>query len=295
VGCHWLGGVYAGDSVDTRGYFWAGQVVGLKAIKYKKLILFLSPSPNLKTIDMKKSFLLFFVSSLLFSTVNAQDVYEAVEAKDHAKVESLLKSGEKVNKTNKKNQFPLWIALWNNDVEMVKLLIANGADVNQKFKGKDGKINCLEIACQNGSIEIAKLFVEAGAPVDEKGVRNMTPLRIATRNGRTEIVKYLIEKGADVDAKAEDLATPLEVAAGKGHLEIVQLLVEKGAKINHQDKEGDTPLGEAANSGHVEVVKYLLSKGADVSLKNQKGYTAQDRASLAGQAKAEEVLKGSKN
>lgn len=244
---------------------------------------------------MKKSFLLFFAYSLLFITVSAQDLYEAVDAKDHAKVESLLKAGAKVNKTNKKNQFPLWIALWNNDVQMVKLLIANGADVNQKFKGKDANINCLEIAAQNGSFEIAKLLVDAGAPFDVKGIKGCTPLRTACRNGRTDIVIYLVDKGADVDSKAEDMATPLEAAAGKGHLEIVQMLVEKGANVNHQDKEGDTPLGEAAKYGYVEVVKYLLSKGADVSLKNQQGYTAQDLARNAGQAKVEEMLKGSKN
>lgn len=215
----------------------------------------------------------------------------AVEAKDYEQVQLYLQEGENVNKPNKKGQFPLWNAVWNGDTKMVELLLANGADPKQKFKGKEAQLSCLEIAAQEGLLEIAQLLVNAGADLNERGFRGHTPLRIAARNGRTELVRYFVTKGSDINSQGDDGATPLEHAASKGHIEIVKLLVESGANINLQDKEGDSALGEAARGGFIEVVTYLLAKGADVSLKNAQGYSAEVLAKLAGQAKIEEVLK----
>jgi uncharacterized protein len=245
-----------------------------------------------KTLNMKKYLLSLLVCATLSSTLIAQDLYEAVSEKNYDKVESILKSGGKVNKANKKGSFPLWIAVWNDDSAMVKLLLANGADARQRFSKGEGKSSCLEIASQNGATAIVRILVEAGVDINEKGYVGHTAFRIASRNGHTDIVKYLAGKGAEIDTKGDDEATPLESAAGKGHLEIVQFLVESGAKVNHQDKDRDTPLGEAAKAGFVDVVKYLLSKGADASLKNKDGRTAEDLAKISGHPKVADVLKG---
>ena len=236
--------------------------------------------------------ILFLVSTSQF--VSAQKLIEAVEAKNYEQVEQYLKNGEKVNKPNKTGHFPLWNAVWNNDAKMVALLLNNGANAKQKFKGKKADIACLEIAAQEGHFDIAELLINAGADIHERSFHGHTPLRIAARNGRADLVKYFISKGSVVDTRGDDGATPLEQAAAKGHLDIVMIMVESGANINIQDKEGDTPLGEAAQNGFIEVVSYLLSKGADTGLKNQAGNTAEERARLAGQAKVQEVLKQAK-
>jgi uncharacterized protein len=240
---------------------------------------------------MKKIFYTLVLLVSFFPFASAQKFLEAVEAKDYAAVEQFIKDGEKVTKTNKEGQFALWIALWNKDTPMVALLLKNGAEATQKFKGKETKTSCLEIAAQEGLLEIAKLLVDAGADVDERGFRGHTPLRVACRNGHVELVKYFLSKGSEVDSRGEDGATPLEHAAGKGHLEIVTLLVESGADVNIQDREKDFPLGEAARHGFVDVVNYLLAKGADITLKNQDGHTAQELARLSGQAKIVAILK----
>ncbi len=118
------------------------------------------------------------------TTLSAQKLIEAVEAQNYEQVEAYLKGGEKVNKPNKDGQFPLWNAVWNRDIKMVDLLLKNGADAKQQFKGKDSHSSCLEIAAQEGLVEISKLLVEAGADVHERGFRGHTPLRVAARNGR---------------------------------------------------------------------------------------------------------------
>ena len=239
-------------------------------------------------MKMTISILLFLLTASPF--LSAQKLIEAVEAKNYEAVKQYIKEGEKINEPTKDGQFALWAAVWNHDKMMVELLLKNGADAKQKFKGKDADIACLEISAQEGLLDITQLLVNAGADIHERSVHGHTPLRIAARNGRVELVKYLLSKGGEVDTRGDDGATPLEHAASKGHLEIVMLLVEKGADVNVQDKEGDFPLGEAAGSGFIDVVNYLLSKGADTSLKNAKGNTAEEMARLAGQAKIQAIL-----
>lgn len=240
---------------------------------------------------MSKPFCTLLLLLAFSCSLSAQKLLEAIEAKNYEAAEQYIKDGEKVNKPNKQGQFPLWAAVWNQDTKMVELLLKNGADAKQKFKGKDGKFGCLEIAAQEGLLEIAQLLVEAGADPNERFLRGQTALRISARNGRIELIKYFISKGCEVDTKADDGATPLEAAASKGHLDIVKLLLENGANINHQDNDKDSPLGEAAKHGFIEVVDFLLSKGADTGLKNKDGHTPEALARISGQAKVEELLK----
>jgi len=243
---------------------------------------------------MKKTFSVLAIVLLLTPALHAQKLLAAVEAKNYADVEQAIKVGENVNTPRGDGQFPLWNAIWNHDTKMVDLLLKNGANAKQKFKGET-EATLLEVAAQEGLLDIIKLLVASGADADERSTHGQTPLRTAARNGRTDLVKYFLSKGCEVNTKADDGATPLEAAAGKGHMDIVKLLVEKGADVNLQDKEGDCALGEAARSGHMEVVKYLLSKGANPSLKNMEGQNAAEIARLAGQAKIETFLKEKAN
>jgi ankyrin repeat protein len=255
------------------------RLVGLRAILAFKFYLFMR--------KLLTTCCLFFATVTLLS---AQNLLNAVEAKDYKMAGQAIRAGEDVNEKNDKGMFPLWSAVWNGDAKMVEMLIKAGGDARQKFKGEK-EISLLDISAQEGPLEVAQLLVRAGCDVNEKDLRGQTPLRIAARNGRTDIVKYFLSKGADVDTKGDDGATPLEHAASKGHLDIVKLLVDKGANVNLQDKEGDFPLGEAARHGFIDVVNYLLNKGADTNLKNQDGNTAEELARLAGQAKIQHLLK----
>jgi ankyrin repeat protein len=239
---------------------------------------------------MKKAFSFFLFTLLLHVYASAQDLLRAVDGKDYKAVEVAIKAGENVNAANEKGMFPLWLAVWNQDARMVDLLLRNGANAKQTFKG-EAEIALLDVATQEGPLDVVQLLVKAGADYNKPDSHGQTPLRTAARNGHTGIVKYLLAKGAEVDTKGNDGATSLEHAASKGHLEIVKLLVEKGANVNVQDKEGDFALGEAARHGFLAVVSYLLDKGADVTLKNGEGNTAEELARLAGQPRIQALLK----
>lgn len=79
-------------------------------------------------------------------------------------------------------------------------------------------------------IEIVKLLLENGADVNARDISGITVLMHVSRYGYTEIAKMLIEKGADVNAKDNEGRTALIQASGKGHKETAKLLIEKGTE-----------------------------------------------------------------
>ena len=99
----------------------------------------------------------------------------------------------------------------------VLTLLNTGIDINKK--NKDGW-TALHIAASKNRLEIVELLIENGAEVDSKGdpstifiwQRGFTPLHYATVNGHKDIVELLINQGAQVNAKDNTANTPLDLA-----------------------------------------------------------------------------------
>ena len=118
-------------------------------------------------------------------------------------------------------------------------------------------------AAASDNLELMKLLVENGARVNHTTNTNSTALRCACGNGNVAISRYLIQNGADVNITKEHHDTNLSIAVCKQNLEIVHYLVEElGCDINECDEEGRSPLYEAVKCGSVELVEYLLKQGA---------------------------------
>lgn len=101
----------------------------------------------------------------------------------------------------------------------------------------------LHIAALRNRIEVVKLLIERGADVNAKGGWwVVTPLHWAADNGHTEMVWLLLEQGADVNARTEEHGyTPLHWAANNGHRATVELLIAAGADVYAQSDNGDMP------------------------------------------------------
>ncbi|MDP3111913.1 MAG: ankyrin repeat domain-containing protein [Thermodesulfovibrionales bacterium] len=91
---------------------------------------------------------------------------------------------------------PLMSAVGSGDINAVKRLLNEGADVNAK---DSDNWNALTKAARDGHAEIVKLLIEKGADVNAKAYKGYSALMVAALDGYTEIVKLLIEKGADID------------------------------------------------------------------------------------------------
>jgi ankyrin repeat protein len=84
-----------------------------------------------------------------------------------------------------------------------------------------------------GDVELVEMLIENGADVDDRDVHGYTPLLLAIQAGHTDIAKVLIAGGADVNARAvsdggEDV-TPLYLSIILGRRFTETLLLENGA------------------------------------------------------------------
>lgn len=150
-------------------------------------------------------------------------VYAAAKAY-RGVVELFLKHGATLN-PKKAESLPLQMASETTNTEMVRYLLAAGADVNgrQELRG----FSSLMKAASKSTVQMVRLLIEAGADVNARDKIGMTALMIAARRGDQEIVKELLASGADAQIAYEDLngkRTALDMARECDRSKVVRLL-----------------------------------------------------------------------
>jgi ankyrin repeat protein len=114
-------------------------------------------------------------------------------------------------------------------------------------------------AAENGDVDRVRHLLENGANIsatDNRTLGGETPLLIAIENGHEAvIVLLLLEHHANVNQAGNYGQTPLFMASRKGHEAMVQLLLEHNANINQATIERETPLYTASQHGHGAVVR----------------------------------------
>lgn len=160
---------------------------------------------------------------------------------------------------------------FNGDLEMVKLLVQKGADINHKT---DQGISTLSISVQQGHLEVIRYLIEQGADIHAKNEDGYTAFHWSVEGGHIDVVKYFVEQGTDIGLQGINGNTPLHFSAEKGYLDCLKYLCEQGADIHAKNKWGYTALLASARAGHLDCVKYLHRQGCDVNSSNKKGHTA---------------------
>jgi ankyrin repeat protein len=160
-----------------------------------------------------------------------------------------------------------WEATSRLKLQMVELLLAQGADVN--LRTDFGEMP-LHAAVDYADEDMVRLLLTHGADVDGRVKRNTdagpgpvegeTPLHYAAIGGRVELVSLLLARGAEVNACDDGDDTPLHGAALRGHREVVELLVTHGADVSARNSRGRTPLDEAIRRGHEDIVRLFTAK-----------------------------------
>ena len=104
----------------------------------------------------------------------------------------------------------------------------------------------LSLATRAQLPEMVRFLVAAGADVNVQSQdRGYTPLMDATQKGDILICKMLLESGANPDLRSKDGQTALVIATGRGDIEIAKLLVSVGANPGIADHLGLSALGYA--------------------------------------------------
>lgn len=192
-------------------------------------------------------------------TINQNKILlEAVRIGDFVAAKKALSCKADPNAQEQNGETALMIASANNHMEIVKLLLAYGANVN----GGGWIVGYPLIeASREGHLEIAKLLLDKGADVNIMSDEGFTALDAAIVKNQVEVVQLLLNKGANPNRYVAG-ATPLYDAAGYGYTKIVGLLIEHGADINAKSFGRATPLAIAIQNNHLDVVNLLKKAGA---------------------------------
>jgi ankyrin repeat protein len=174
----------------------------------------------------------------------------------------------------------LGIATWLNDIDIIKSLIKNGADVNMttnygwelykyipinyiNTKFKNMKKFSIYKLLENDRTTISEVIRELNN-LDISESFNYTPLMIASQRGNIEAVK-LLANDYSLNFKSSSGFTALMLSASNNHIDVIKFLLEKGANVNEQTLGGGTAL--TIGIRNIEIVKLLLKHGANVNIK----------------------------
>ena len=158
---------------------------------------------------------------------------------------------------------PIADAAMRGDVETVRSLVKEGADVNA---AQGDGMTALHWAALNGNARLVELLIYAGGNVGAlTRLGAYTPLHLASEEGHAVVVEALLAAGADPNAVTSTGAvTPLHFAAGFGGVEAISALVAAGANVNAGETQwGHTPLMFAAQRNRPAAISVLLEGGAD--------------------------------
>ncbi len=164
----------------------------------------------------------------------------------------------------------LFDAIEQHDLDEVSSLLSQGADVNlaqdepPSWRPLGFAIEELEFG---GSIEIVRLLVKHGADVNAFYVDSkLTSLHAAIFNGDIEVIRLILEAGGDPNIVDNEDYLPLQFAVQQNSLEIAKLLLQYGAGRTINESGGfcgDTALGVAIRELNVPMIELLLDHGAD--------------------------------
>jgi ankyrin repeat protein len=123
----------------------------------------------------------------------------------------------------------------------------------------------LHFAAANGHVEIARLLIQNGAEVNVRSNYGNTPLHLAAIRGQVDVLHLLVENDADLEAQNNYGQRALHCAARYGHLPIIQELISRyHVDINARVNDGSTALWLARHGEpqpHLPVITFLQANG----------------------------------
>ncbi|XP_035192351.1 ankyrin repeat and sterile alpha motif domain-containing protein 1B isoform X5 [Oxyura jamaicensis] len=187
----------------------------------------------------------------------------------------LLQYEASTNVADNKGYFPIHLAAWRGDVDIVKILIHHGPSHSRVNEQNNENETALHCAAQYGHSEVVAVLLEELTDPTIRNNKLETPLDLAALYGRLRVVKMIIKAYPNLMNCNTRKHTPLHLAARNGHKAVVQVLLEAGMDVSCQTEKGSA-LHEAALFGKVEVVRILLETGIDTNIKDNLGRTVLD-------------------
>jgi len=192
---------------------------------------------NVKTVPMKQAF-----------------SRQLEQAKNQFKSNPLPSKPEKIKLLP--SEEALLLACSNGDLDKIRSLLNHQPDTHATHVNIHHLVHGgtpLHVAAFEGHLEVMKLLLDRGADVNGVAFNNSTALHWAAGAGQVEAARLLLDRGADPNHRSSTWAssvfgkgsgqTPSHWAAESGHPEILSLLHSYGAEsIIAEDETGQSPL-----------------------------------------------------
>ncbi|KAJ6474843.1 ankyrin repeat-containing domain protein [Mycena sanguinolenta] len=174
---------------------------------------------------------------------------------------------------------PLRIAMFNNHIKALQLLLEHGAADNVEKWGR-----VLKEASGDGKYEMVRILLGCAVNFNTKDERHIgAALCTAASRNYSDIVKLLLEDGAGLDL--EDWGMALKIGSKDGSLESVRLLLGRGVDIGEAEEHYRAAVEEAFKHLKENVLNLLLEfypTGRDMvrDLNSRRGWPVEEEVIL---------------
>ena len=164
------------------------------------------------------------------------------------------------------------ISISSGNMEMIRLLMDAGADINTKCSTCYGQ-SAIQIALEYSNFELVEELMKHDANLQVSSDMGRTLLHSVAHSDNILLAGKLIDAGLDVNAMDEDGATPVLFATSNGKFEMLKLFEEHGADLLVVENNGNDLMMNAAIGGNVESIGYLIEKGISINNYNNDDWT----------------------
>lgn len=217
---------------------------------------------------------------------SADPLVRAAATGDTSAISSLIAEHHQVNAVDPGGRRALYCAVSHDDRKAARALLDAGADPNllstDDSAGQRPDLPLTDAVMQK-RMELVALLLAQGADANAEA-SDQTPLGIATDSWHNDLnaVQVLLDRGADPNIADRSGFPLVRAAANAPDARVPTLLVEHGASVTARgggfcldlgDLEGlpskaspegcDTAIAAAAQAGHLDTVAMLLDHGAD--------------------------------
>lgn len=198
-------------------------------------------------------------------------------SKDFNDIQLLIQDDENLIREKDRNDRTIlhWAALQGKE-RLVEYILENFKKLIEIDQRDDVQATPLILATLGGNLNIVKMLLNNGADINARNWNGHSSLQYACSKGWHTIVEYLLENNADINIRDKYGDTCLHRTVVLGRLEILQLLLNhtKNLNVNCQNIVGNTPLFVACEDEQSSCALLLIEHGADVNIENKEKLTA---------------------
>ena len=204
-----------------------------------------------------------------------QELNVAIENRDVAYIKSFLQTHLDHGCLDKQTlSHALWRASQLDMVEIAGFILTSSVDVDVNYSDVQGR-SVLCMGVKNGNVDMVKLLIENGAVVnsdaDDKTKADMPIIHVAAEEGQCHVLDLLLRSGANVNEADKMGTTALHRAIKCNNYDVVKLLLDHGAEVMPSENFEMSPLCNAIISESPAIVRLLLQYGADPNIPDLSG------------------------